>query len=376
MRWLHPMLAGHCLVMAVSPLRAQDEDRPLYKSSYRIINVHRHCGQPSAAMVRAELEVLDRVGVCALVILDGGTTDRNLPEWLALRKQFPGRLIVFSNVAWRRIKQEKFFEDIVSEVTAQHRGGSQGVKIFKDLGMTIREPDGKLLKGDDPRLDPFWARCGELGLPVLLHMADPREYWYPLTPNSFHYGMRTEGDQHYDRDKMPSWEELIRQRDHILAKHPKTTFIGAHMGSLTFDLDQLGKTFDKYPNFYVDCSARTLILGRLNPKAVRDFFVKYQDRILFGTDSSVLNNVKPDDEKAVKEWQDKAARFYSRHLEYYETDRLGLMEPYGWGKEWLRLTGVMLPPAVLEKFYHANAEKLLPGLAGPDAKPRWVLRKC
>ncbi len=138
---------------------------------------------------------------------------------------------------------------------------------------------------------------------------------------------------------------------------------------MTFDLDQLGKTFDKSPNFYVACSARTRILGRLNPKAVRDFFVKYQDRILFGTDSSVLNNVKPDDEKGVAEWQNKAARFYSRHLEYYETDRFGLMEPYGWGKEWMRLPGVKLPPAVLEKFYHANAEKLIPGLAGSDAKP-------
>jgi predicted TIM-barrel fold metal-dependent hydrolase len=369
LRSLLSVLITSCLVFAPSPLRAQDEDRPLYKSSYRIINVHRHCDQPNAALVRSELAVMDRVGVSALVVLDGGTTDGKLPDWLALRKKFPGRLIVFSNVPWRRIKQESFFQDIVTEVTAQQRMGAHGVKIFKDLGMTIRGPDGKLLKGDDPRLDPFWERCGEVGLPVLLHMADPREYWYPLTFNSFHYGMRSEGEQHYDRAKMPSWEELIRQRDSILAKHPKTKFIGAHMGSLTFDLDQLGKTFDKYPNFYVDCSARTRILGRLNPNAVRDFFVKYQDRILFGTDSSVLNNVMPDDVKAVQAWQDKAARFYSRHLEYYETDQLGLMEPYGWGKEWLRLPGVKLPPAVLEKFYHANAEKLIPDLAGPDVKP-------
>jgi uncharacterized protein len=271
-------------------------------------------------------------------------------------------------VAWGRVKQKTFFDDVVSEVTAQQRMGAQGVKIFKDLGMSIRGPDGKLLAIDDKRLDPFWAKCGELGLPVLLHAADPKEYWQPLTYNSFHYAMRSEKDQHYDRDKMPSWEELIRQRDSVLKKHPRTKFIGAHVGSLTFDLDRLGKTFDKYPNFYVDCSARTRILGRLNPKAVRDFFVKYQDRILFGTDSSVLHGVKPDDEKAARAWQDRAARFYGRHLEYYETDRLGLMEPYGWGKEWLRITGVKLPPEVLKKFYHANAEKLIPGAAKADEK--------
>ncbi|MGE3805093.1 MAG: amidohydrolase family protein, partial [Gemmataceae bacterium] len=227
---------------------------------------------------------------------------------------------------------------------------------------------GKLIPGDDPRLDPLWARCGELGIPVLIHMADPKEYWYPLTPNTFHYGMKAESSQFYDRDKMPSWEELIRQRNNILKKHPKTKFIGAHMGSLTFDLKQLGETFDKYPNFHVDCSARTRILGRLNPQAVRDFFTKYQDRILFGTDSSVLNNVKPSDAAGVAAWQDRAARFYARHLEYFETNQVGLVEPYGWGKEWLRITGVKLPPEVLEKFYHGNAERLIPGLA--RAEPR------
>ncbi len=119
---------------------------------------------------------------------------------------------------------------------------------------------------------------------------------------------------------------------------------------------------DRYPNFHVDTAARLRILGRLNPHAVRDFFVKYQDRILFGTDSSVLYNVKASDPAAVKQWQDRAARFYSRHLEYFETDRLNLVEPYGYAKDWLRLPGVKLPPAVLEKFYHGNAERLIPGL--------------
>lgn len=344
-------------------LTAQDEDRPLYKTNYRVINVHRHCDSPSAAAIKAELEVLDRVGVSALVVLDGGDADGKLPAWQELRKKNPDRLIVFGNIPWGKIKRDSFFDDIVRDLPVSHRLGVQGIKIFKQLGMSYKDADGKLLKGDDPRLDPYWAKCGELGLPVLIHMADPKEYWYPLTYNTFHYGMRSEKDQFYDRDKMPSWEELIRQRDNILKKHPKTMFIGAHMGSLTFDLKQLGDTFDKYPNFHVDCSARTRILGRLNPQAVRDFFVKYQDRILFGTDSTALYNVKPDDEKEVSAWKDKAARFYSRHLEYFETNHIDIVEPYGWGKEWLRIPGVKLPPEVLEKFYHANAERLIPGLA-------------
>jgi len=361
-------LAGMLVAFLTSPCFTQDEDKPLYKTAYKVINVHRHIDTASPAAVKAELEVLDRVGVSAIVVLDGGQIDNKLPDWFELKKKHPDRLIIFSNIPWGRIKREKFFEEIVQELPVQARLGVQGVKIFKQLGMGYKDADGKLLKGDDPRLDPFWAKCGELGIPVLIHMADPKEYWYPLTPNSFHYGMRSEKDQFYDRDTMPSWEDLIAQRNNILKKHPKTKFIGAHMGSLTFDLKQLGETFDKYPNFHVDCSARTRILGRLNPQAVRDFFIKYQDRILFGTDSSALNNVKPDDEKEVKAWQDRASRFYSRHLEYFETNHIDIVEPYGWAKEWLRIPGVKLPPEVLEKFYHANAERLIPGLAKKDLK--------
>jgi hypothetical protein len=258
--------------------------------------------------------------------------------------------------------------------------------------MYLRDGDGKLLKADDPRLDPFWRKCGELRLPVLIHAADPKEYWRPLTWNSLHHGLRADKDQHHLNPNMPSWEELIRQRDSLLKKHPKTVFIGAHMGSLSLDLKQLAATIDKYPNFYVDCAARQRILGRLNPPAVRDFFVKYQDRILFGTDDMVLFKgrkparsgnislypsddpdwlwVDPGDTAAVKRWQDRAAFDYSQYLQYFETDRLDLTDPNRSGGSWLRIPGVKLPPRVLEKFYHANAEKLIPGLAVQDKSQR------
>src|SRR4029079_12152497 len=113
--------------------------------------------------------------------------------------------------------------------------GIQGVKVWKDLGMSVRDASGKLLAVDDPRLDPFWEKCGQLKLPVLIHTADPKEYWYPLTYHSIHYGLRTEADQHYHNPEMASWVELMRQRDHVLEKHPQTTFIGNHFGSMEFD---------------------------------------------------------------------------------------------------------------------------------------------
>jgi predicted TIM-barrel fold metal-dependent hydrolase len=186
---------------------------------------------------------------------------------------------------------------------------------------------------------------------VLLHVADPKEYWDRVTYNSMHYGLLTDDKRYYDDPNVPEWEELIRQRDRILEKHPNTTFIGAHMGSLTMDLDRLAETFDKYANFYVDCSARLRLLGRLNRPAVRDFFVKYQDRILFGTDDAFSLEI------------DEASHMYGKYLVYFETDRTDLEPPLGQANlNWLRLAGVSLPPEVLEKLYHRNAERLLPGL--------------
>jgi predicted TIM-barrel fold metal-dependent hydrolase len=356
---------------------------PPYKTKYRVINIHRHCAVATEAAVRAELEVMDRIGMSVVTILDADSPRGSLDSWIKLQQKFPERLIVFWKPSFANVKEGTFFSDLVCGLEKAAGMGVRGVKIWKDLGMSIRDSHGALLKADDPRLDPFWEKCGALGLPVLFHAADEREYWYPLTPNSIHYGLRQEEDQHYNNPDMPKWEELIRQRDAVLGAHPKTRFIGAHMGSLSLDLKQLGETFDKYHNFYVDTASRLRILGRLNPPAIRDFFVKYQDRILFGTDDMVLFKgrerpasgnisvypnedpgwltVDPADAQAVKRWQDRAAFDYAQYLQYFETDRLDLTDPNRSGGSWLRVPGVKLPPEVLEKLYHANAEKLIPG---------------
>jgi predicted TIM-barrel fold metal-dependent hydrolase len=357
----------------------------VYKTSYRVINVHRHCGLASEEAVRAELEVLDQVGMHAFTTLDAGSPDDNVAAWIKLREKYPGRVIVFFKLDVRCADRPGYFRDAVRNLERAARLRVQGVKVWKDLGMYARDDVGKLLKADDPRLDPFWAKCGELRLPVLIHTADEKEYWQPLTYNSFHYGLRADEDQHYQNRDMPPWEELIRQRDAVLQKHPKTSFIGAHMGSQSMALQQLGETFAKYPNFSVDTAARQRILGRLNPNAVYDFFLKYQDRILFGSDDLILGQGRkkpaptrnitlypcedPDtlyvdtkDAAAVRRWQARAAFDYAQYLQYFETDRLDLCDPNRSGGSWLRIPGIKLPREVLEKVYHANAEKLIPGL--------------
>jgi hypothetical protein len=378
------------LFLAGVPANVEGAEPP-YRAKYPVVNVHRHCAQATEAAVRAELEVMDQVGVRTIVILDGGSPEGSLPAWLNLQKKFAGRLIVFLKVNFARAGDAGFFDTLVKELDRAADAGVRGIKVWKDLGMYACDGSGKLLAVDDPRLDPFWRRCGELGLPVVIHTADPKEYWYPLTYNSLHYGLRAEADQHYHNPEMPRWEELIRQRNHVLKKHPRTNFIGAHFGSLTLDLKQLGDTFEKYPNFFVDTAARQRILGRVNPPAVREFFAKYQDRILFGTDDLTLSkgrkpgksgniSVYPSDDPnwltiettdadAVHQWQRRAAHAYSEYFRYFETDAVDLTDPSQSGGGWLRLAGAKLPPAILEKLYHGNAERLIRGLRQRDERP-------
>ncbi len=351
-------------------------EKPLYKTTYPVIDFHHHTDTPDLRAVEANLEVFEALGIDKLAMLDGNWTTGTLLEWVEIYKQHPDRLILFANVNFSKVDEPNFSQDLVTEVIAQKRLGVQAIKIYKALGLFVRDRNEKLLAVDDERLDPYWAKCGELGLPVLIHTADPKEYFFPRTYNSFHYGVPNHDGDRSDRVKweqfgepeywkdssLPKFDDLLTQRDHVLAKHPETTFVGAHMGSLTFDLERLGKTLDKYPNFYVDSSARLRILGRLNPHAVRDFFIKYQDRILYASDFTSLMNTDPDDADAVAEWKERAKHLYGRHLEYFETDHTDIIEPFGHQEHWLRLAGVKLPPEVLKKFYYFNAIKLIPSL--------------
>jgi len=365
------------------PLQAQDDAKPLHKTAYRVFDFHHHCDTPSVLAIQSHLEVLDAVGVDKLAVLDGGWTTGNLLTWVEICRQYPDRLVLFANIDFSKADNPTFSEDIVRELVAQHRLGIRAIKIFKRFGMYHRLNNGELLRIDDPRLDAYFEKCGELGLPVLIHSADPKEYFFPRTHNSFHFGVPNKGpstssddpfvrweqfgEPEYWKDpKMPKFDEIIRQRDSLLAKHPNTTFVGAHMGSLTFELDRLGETLDKYPNFYVECSARLRILGRLNPHAVRDFFIKYQDRILYGTDSTALMHADPDDPESVRHWKERAKRLHSRHLEYFETDATDIVEPFSHQRHWLRLAGVKLPEGVLKKFYFENAAGIIPGLKGGE----------
>jgi hypothetical protein len=371
-------------MLCVAPLVRGADTPAEYKSKYRIINVHLHCKSPTEEVLRAQFEADDRVGVVADVILDGGSPEGSLPAWIKLKQKLPDRLIVFYKLSFKNVDKPTFFTDIVTEIEDAARQGIQGVKVWKDLGMYNRDASGKLLRADDERLDPFWNKCVELKLPVVWHSADPKEFWLPLNYNSIHYGVRKDKDQFTDPTAMPAWEKLLLQRETVMKRHPNLIVIGAHYGSMSFDLDRLAKTFDQFPNFYADTAARAGIIGRLNPAAVRDFFTKYQDRLMFGTDGLTLLGgrketktgniylypsddpnwlvIDPTNRVKVKRWQDRFAIYnYGQAFQYFETDNRDLHDPMDPGS-WLRFPGIKLPPEVLEKLYHANAERLIPGI--------------
>src|SRR5688572_16176826 len=199
----------------------QQGDRPPYKTPYRVVNAHHHWLTPDEDAVRVQLEVMDAASIAVAVNLDGGLSDGSLKAWIELERKYPGRFVTFvkfTQKEFERVGEPGFFESLGRDVERAAKMGARGVKVWKDLGMIIRDGSGALLKVDDPRLDPFWAKCGELGLPVMIHTADPKDFWDPITYGNPLYGARKDEDQLHRVPGMPGWEALIEQRDNVVRK--------------------------------------------------------------------------------------------------------------------------------------------------------------
>jgi predicted TIM-barrel fold metal-dependent hydrolase len=235
--------------------------------------------------------------------------------------------------------------------------GAVMVKIWKEVGIDLKQPDGSFLLPDDPSLDPVYAHLTARRKPLLAHLAEPREAWLPLDPKGVHYGYYSRNPRWhlYGKPGYPSHERLMEARDHVLAKHPGLVVIGAHIGSLEHDVDEVAKRLDKYPNFHVEVSARTRDLTRQPSSKVRAFFVKYQDRILYGVDRSWTPHrtpdVKPTDADRQKFAADLEAQ-YRRDWDYYAGTGA-----IAYGAD--TVEALALPRVVLEKFYGRNAERII-----------------
>lgn len=231
----------------------------------------------------------------------------------------------------------------IAQLEADVAAGAVGVgEIPKSLGLYDRKSDGSRLRIDDPELDPIWEACARLKLPVFIHTADPEEFFRPIDYNNERWlELALFPDRRYPQDRFPSFEELMTERDNMFRKHPRTTFVAAHMGWIASDPKRLGRMLDEMPNVYTEVGAVLYDIGR-QPRTMHDFFVKYQDRILFGKDS-----FQPEE--------------YPYYWRVFET-RDDYFDYYRNYHAFWKLYGIDLPDSVLKKVYDGNALKITPGL--------------
>ena len=318
---------------------------------FPVVDAHNHLGgefgggwdrRPVAEL----LAVLDQVGVKAMVDLDGGWGESILEAHLDhFKNAAPDRFVVFGGVDWNAWPEHgsRFPDWAAGRLRAQVARGAQGLKIWKPFGLQVRDPEGQLVRVDDPRLDPIWATAAELKLPVTIHVADPVAFFQPVDAQNERWEeLQGNPAWQFTRPPFPACMAILDGLANLVARHPNTTFIGAHVGCYAENLDWVGQLLDRCPNFYVDFSARIAELGR-QPYAARRFFIRYADRILFGTDAGANPNY---------------FRIYYRFLEtedeYFPYDPGPAPGQGRWN-----IYGLHLPEDVLEKVYHRNAERLI-----------------
>jgi predicted TIM-barrel fold metal-dependent hydrolase len=322
------------------------KETKIIKAKYPVIDIHNHLGQ--LENTAKYLEEMDAAGVWKCVSLDANSKDDYYKEHIRVSQSVSkDRFLLFFRPDFSKIEEPNFGENEAKRLEDAVILGCRGLKIAKSLGLGFRDNSGILIKVDDPRIDPIWAKCGELGIPVEIHVSDPKAFFTPVDAYNERYDeLGNNPEWSFFGDAWPSKEEILEARNRVIEKHPNTIFIGAHFGNLPEDLSTVGKWLDKYPNFFVDIDARISELGR-QPYSARKFFIKYQDRILFGTDTPCNAD---------------AYRLYFRFLET-DDEYIDPSSAHKLQGRWM-IYGLYLPDEVLEKIYNKNAQKILDKLRG------------
>ncbi len=240
---------------------------------------------------------------------------------------------------WSKIDDPDFSQQMVRQLDDAVARGARGLKLLKDWGLGVRDKTGKLVAIDDPRMDPVWRECGRLGIPVSIHSGDPEAFFRPTDASNERYEELTEHpDWSFSGPRYPRLEELLDARNRVFARHPETRFVSLHMG-WPENLPWVSRMLDEHPNVMVEFGAREAELGR-QPRQTREFFLKYQDRVMFGTDNGMEEEM------------------YRNHFRWLETADESF-DPWGYpGQGRWEIYGLDLPDPVLEKIYHLNAEKM------------------
>ena len=333
-----------------------------------VIDAHTHIGWRAYEVA---MKLADENGIERFVNLSGGYQQKNIERHLAAIQRYDGRLAVFYNLAWGDVNEPDFGPTMARGLEAAVKAGYAGLKISKTLGLGVVDEQERYIPVDDPRFDPIWAKAGELGVPVSIHTSDPKAFFEPVTPENERYEELSEAPSWSFADpKYPRREELLAQRDRVVARHPKTTFILVHFANNPEDIDYVDRLLDAHPNAYVDLSARLAEIGRHDPEKVRRLFIKHKERIIFGSDIGVraqrykgqyyLSLFLGSISKEPPTLADVKV-FFDRHWAFFEAsfaDVGELSHPVPIQGDW-KIKPIDLPREVLQAVYHDNAHRLI-----------------
>jgi uncharacterized protein len=318
---------------------------PVTRARFPFIDVHNHQnGAEMSAEKAAELVAeMDKLNLAVMVNLSGSSGERLAKSVANMKGRYPKRFVLFANVDFAGIDAPDWGRKAAAQLEADVRErGAQGLKIFKNLGMSVKDASGKIVPADDPRIDPVWAKCAELGIPVLIHTGEPKPFFDPVDRFNERW---LELKQFPSRRRPPSefgtWEEVMAAQQRLFRNHPRTQFINAHLGWLGNDLGRLGRQLDELPNVTTEMGAVLAEIGR-QPRNARAFLIRYQDRVMFGKD--IWAPVEYHTYFRVLETADEYFDYYRRRHAFWQ------------------IYGADLPDDVLKKIYYKNALRVIPGI--------------
>jgi predicted TIM-barrel fold metal-dependent hydrolase len=342
------------------------KETPVARARFPVIDFHTHVSRRRAqkpAVPPADLvKAMDAVNLHTMVNLTGGSGEELANTVTTFDRAFPRRFVSMTEPSWTRASESGYAAWQADEIGKAKAAGAVGVKVLKTLGLYLRDggSNGQLVRVDDARFDPMWEACGRHGMPVAIHVGDPEAFFLPIDRfNERYEELSAHPDWSFHGRDFPAFKEILDARDRVYARHPKTTFVGLHVGHWAENLEAVGATLDRFPNVHVEIGARIGELGR-QPRTSARFFDKYQDRVLFGTDAIPLGTETPQ-----QVFGEDLYRIYYRFLETedeyfdYAPSRI---PPQG---RW-RIYGLGLPEGILRKVYYENAQRVL-GLKLVDA---------
>jgi len=352
-------LGALCLFLksssATSPTGTTSDEQALTSfAAFQPIDAHVHVFKTDPAF-QAMLERLHLKLLNILVVDDTLAYRKQLKpqieDALTLVRSSHGHVALCTTFDPYRFNDASFSGDAIKQINQNFAEGAVAVKIWKNIGMEIKNQDGKFIMPDDPKLEPIYRDIAEHGKTLLTHVAEPDVAWGPPDPSDPSWSYYQENPQWflYNKPGFPSKQTILNARDHLLEMNPHLRVVGVHLGSMEKNLDNIARHLDQYPNFAIDMAARMEYLMMAPTDKVRAFLIKYQDRVLYGTDLDMIATA--DIPESLKEWQST----YVRDWKYLATDE-------AFESEGRKIQGLKLPQPVLQEIFRDNARHWIPGL--------------